>query len=229
MKYDLELSQFSIVVVGALNPAIFNPDWFARMGLVAPQVAGSANIEVVHPDISIFNLGAISFKVERERLIAETNEAPFTTAADLVSRIFGEFLSHTPLRALGINREVHFRVGSFEKRNALGLKLAPREPWGEWGKSIDEESGGRKGGLRTITLEQQALDDREFGHVQVTVEPSRRLSAKDGIMIRVNDHWEARGGAADDAQFIATTLSSSWSNSVKKSESIISSIMDGVK
>ncbi len=40
----------------------------------------------------------------------ETLKAPYARIRDLVLRIFKEQLSHTPLSAFGINRNVHFRV-----------------------------------------------------------------------------------------------------------------------
>ena len=42
---------------------------------------------------------------------------------DFVAKTFGQFLTHTPMNCVGINRHVHFGVGSEEKRNYLGVYL----------------------------------------------------------------------------------------------------------
>ena len=58
---------------------------------------------------------------------------------DFLERTFGEFLPHTPIFRMGINRQVHFTVGSEDARNEIGLKLAPHEPWGEWADALDRQ------------------------------------------------------------------------------------------
>ena len=60
--------------------------------------------------------------------------APLIRIADITCRIFGDLLPDTPIHQVGINRMIHFDVGSQSAREEIGLKLAPREPWGDWGR-----------------------------------------------------------------------------------------------
>ena len=60
----------------------------------------------------------------------ETRQAPQVRWHDLVERIFKEFLSHTPISAIGINHHVHFRAENSDASDRVGRKLVPLKPWG---------------------------------------------------------------------------------------------------
>jgi hypothetical protein len=132
MRIQPELSEVTIVILGSLNPRIFTPDWFARHGLFSAKEADAASIEVVHAQITSFRTEWLSLNVQQDRFQATTAVAPYVRLSDLVVRTFKEFLPHTPLAKLGINRVVHFDVGSVEARDRIGAMLAPKEPWGDW-------------------------------------------------------------------------------------------------
>ena len=69
-------------------------------------------------------------------------------------KTFGELLPHTPLQQMGINRQVHFGVGSEEIRNRIGRTLAPTAPWGEWGAKIASSSPELRGGFASLTMQE---------------------------------------------------------------------------
>ena len=67
MSDDTERLSASVVLVGKFNPAIFSPAWIAEIGLVDPKAAESAKLQVIHPDIAIFEVGGFSFDVRQNR------------------------------------------------------------------------------------------------------------------------------------------------------------------
>jgi len=175
MRIEPEIDAAAIVLLGSFNPKIFQPFWFARHGLVSDDEADSANISVIHSDITAFEIESFTLRVERERFALERKIAPLIVISDLAGRVFGDLLPHTPLRALGINRHVHFDVGDAEKRDRIGEMLAPRLPWGKWGEQVSSGEGAKHGGLLSLALIQRNVSDRPDGWIQAKIEPSVRL------------------------------------------------------
>ncbi len=127
--------------------------------------------------------------VETNRFVVETTEPPIQLR-DLVVRTFREYLPHTPIGMLGINRKVHFSVGSIEQRDRIGYKLAPPEAWGDWAADIRAAKGKFHGGVRSLVMRQDMVDDRPAGYVQASVEPSVKIRNEMGMYIQVNDHYQ---------------------------------------
>lgn len=225
MRIEPEVGDANIVLLGRFNPRIFRPDWFARTGLASTAEAEAAQVQIIHAEISQFKMGWVQIQVEPQRFVARTEEAPFIRLSDLVVRTFREFLMHTPVGRLGINREVHFRVGDQATRNRIGQLLVPREPWGEWGKLIDAGSIENHGGMRTLVMEQRNLDDRKIGHIQAKIEPSVKLRL-DGIFMAINDHYETE--KPDDVvgcDEMISILEQQFESSIRRAEWIIDQIM----
>lgn len=106
---------------------------------------------------------------------------------DFVAKTFGQFLTHTPVNRVGINRHLHFGVGSEEKRNYVGRLLAPTKAWGEWGARIDEAPQNRRGGFNNLTM--QETRDGGSGTIQATVQPSLIIKGNSGIFVNINDDY----------------------------------------
>lgn len=189
MRTEPENDSVAIVLVGHFNPAIFQPQWFGHHGLVSPEEADDAHIEIIHPEVSKFQVALFEFSVEKNRLVAGLSSPPFVTVADLIERAFGEFLPHTPIALMGINRHVHIDVESEYARNEIGKRLAPHESWGDWRHALERPIPNR-GGLRSLTMEERGLDDRPDGHFQVKVEPSLKIKDNRGIYVSTNDHFQ---------------------------------------
>lgn len=224
MRIAPELGEVTIVLVGNFNPVIFRPDWFARMGLLTIEQVDAANIEVVHPEITKFSTDWLILAVEKERFVVSTKEAPWIRLNDLVVRVFKEFLTHVPIRMMGINRRVHFSVKDEETREAIGRTLAPHEPWGEWMPKIELERGARHGGMRTLIMEQSVRDDGRRGYIRAKVEPTSMVNA--GIFMEVNDHYEAENAEeVVGPDELISILESGFEDSVARSEGIIDQIM----
>jgi len=225
LRIEPEFSSVSIVLVGNLNPSIFTPDWFARHGLLTEDEVDAAEVEIIHAQITKFNATWLNIMVDTDRFTASTSEPPIQLR-DLVVRTFQEQLSHTPLKMLGINREVHFSVGNSDNRTRIGYKLAPPEAWGDWASRVTAASDGVRGGLRSLVMEQQVLDDRSKGHIQSTVQPSAKIRDNKGIYVRVNDHYEVKNkDAVVGSLEIVDCIKNRFESSIATSDWIIDQIM----
>lgn len=174
-----EVHAASIVLLGDLNPKIFQPAWFAQQGLIRQSEGEGANIEIVHPDVVVFSLDWVRVEVTRERFSARSEQPDsFVLMRDLV---FGAFslLNHTPIRAVGFNQEINFQAPSEESWHKLGHRLAPKDLWLDVLKDP---------GLRALTMVGARQDDYQ-GYTQVRVAPTKRI-AKWGIEFGVNDHFD---------------------------------------
>jgi hypothetical protein len=231
MLIEPELTQLTVVLIGNFNPAIFHPAWLARHELISDGAAETASVGIVHPDISAFSIeNLFSLQVERERFTISRLVAPWVLISDVVAKIFGDLLSHTPLSKLGINLLVHFDTGSQAKRNEIGERLAPPTPWGEWGKLVSSGDGRTRGGMQSLTMVQKNVSDRPAGWVQAKIEPSARIrGGLTGIFMEINDHYELAGPSPEDARALIGILQDKFDNSVKNSEKIVDQIMAMVK
>ncbi len=226
MRIEPEIDGVSIVLVGNFNPAIFTPAWFALCDLLPKTVVDGANLQVAHPEITHFQTDWLNLQVTIEKFSAETLLAPHIRVRDLVVRVFKEYLYHTPLRAFGINRNVHFRVRDFSASDRIGRTLAPVEPWGTWGRRLGTK--GHQGGMISLTMTQATVEGRPADdQVNVTVQPSNRiLEDAPGVYVGVNDHYTA--GETDGREMgrrLMETLEENFDSSVAGSENIIDHIM----
>lgn len=214
MKPIAELEGLEIVVVGALNPQIFHPEWFARQKLIQDSEAEKATIEVVSPDISSFSIGWARVQVVREYVQFATNQAQnYELLRDLVTGTF-KYLRFTPLLKFGINRSTHFRMENQEQWHALGHLLAPKHKW---------ENVMIKPGM--VCLQIQGLrPDGYAGKINVAVEPS--ISVQPGVFIRVNDHFELEeSGSESSAEKVIRMLNTEFGESLKRFGAISGAIL----
>ena len=97
------------------------------------------NLEVAHRQVTVFSTDWLHLQVTSDRFMADTSQAPHVRVRDLAVRVFKEYLYHTPLKAMGINRNVHFRVDSLAERDRIGPNARPARTLGALG------SGARTG------------------------------------------------------------------------------------
>lgn len=224
LRIDPEISGVSVVVVGSFNPTIFHPAWLMA-NEVEPSVEGDlVKVDVVHNEIAKFTVDDTSYFVDQNRLQVQTNSAPWIAAADKASRIVAELLPHTPLRAFGLNRDVHFRLSSPRRRMLLGRTLAPIEPWGEFGDQIASQSPDEPGGLLSLTLR----GSERLGDLSVTknvkIEPSARIAHSDGIFMQANFHF-TNSENRFSADFVSEKLLGQFQHRVNEAERIFDHIM----
>src|SRR5262249_28245723 len=123
-----------------------NGGFLHQMGLMSDAALEAATVEIIHPDFAKFSADYISYEVVSTRFQLQSESEPFVRTSDTAAIIFGKLLPHTPIQRLGINLEAHFNTLSPNQRIHLGRTLAPLEPWGSFGRRIQEETGERRGG-----------------------------------------------------------------------------------
>ena len=111
-----DITGLSIVMLGNFcNPAIFHSAWFTKYGLLPEEEAQAIEEQIILPDYAQFNLAWVQVQVNRQRLQMGTIDPPSVNLVrDLVIGTF-RILSHTPVSALGINHDYHYRQVSAER------------------------------------------------------------------------------------------------------------------
>ena len=168
-------------------------------------------------------------QVTPERFSVETSQAPYVRVGDLAVRVFAEHLSHTPLRAFGINRNVHFPVQNLTEWDQIGRTLAPVVPWGAWGRKLGLD--GKHGGMRSLTMSGFAPEGRPTGgEINVTVAPSYRIgNGRLGVYVGINDHYAINDTEPKTAERLMTLLAENFETSLKRSYGIIDHVMSLAK
>ena len=226
MRIAPEITGASLVLLGNFNPSIFVPAWFGWHGLLPEKTVEAAELKIAQPQITAFSADWLELNTVTERFSIFTTQPPFVRLRDLGIRIFRERLSHTPIHSMGINRQVHFLVNTFEERDRIGRLLAPVEPWGDWGKQLQPD--GHHGGMTSLTMTQVDIEGRTpEGLINATVQPSKRVGQDGtGVYVEVNDHFtvedqKSRNATAD----ILDLLENEFEESLLRSEQIIDNLM----
>lgn len=198
----LEVNSASVVLTGSFNPAIFQPQWFVRQNLLPPEEGEKAEIKVITPQICQFETERFIIQVTMDRFAAlskpDANPAPLR---DLVAGTFFT-LEHTPLKSLGLNRDMHFSLPSEAAWNQVGDTLVPKEVW-------TEILPGRVG-MRSLLLQGEIpgfVDPKqEATRLTVRVEPSARV--KFGVYIQTNEHFDAPKDVVGD--YLVERIRTRW-------------------
>jgi hypothetical protein len=225
MRIEPEIGQCTIVLLGRFNPLIFVPNWFLKHDLLSAELVEAAKVGVLHADLSVLTFGKIRLQAEAQRLSFETSEAPWIDLCDLVARIL-TVIPSTPINQMGINRLVHFSVGTEERRNRIGQILAPLEPWGAWGEEIAASPPQARGGCVDLTMRLPKSGDGYKGHMQISVQPSAHIKGNVGIYALTNDHYDV-GPIKETADCVAITklLIENFERSIERSEQLIDQVM----
>lgn len=197
----------NIVLRGDLNPHIFQPEWFVRQKLLGEKEGESAKVEIIHPEITVFNLDWLRFEVSRDRLVATTKDDRYhEVLRDLIIGTF-TILSHTPLKMMGINSTFEYMINDEKTWHGIGDKIAPKDIWS---KVMDTP------GLRSLTIESKSIVKDSYRNIiRVSVTPT---NVKLGLRVHMNDHYEV-AEAKDkilDSSEIVNILKGEWDNSQKK-------------
>jgi len=213
-KPQLKIEGISIVLLGSFNPMIFQPAWFGTHGLIRKEAVEGEPDMIITSQISRFTTGEFELIVTQERFhVATVLSSYFDSLRDLVIGTF-RLLSHTPILALGLNYDVHYKMPSEESWHQLGHQLAPKANW----TILD------KPGLRSMVMEGLRKDAYK-GHIQVKLEPSTR--SQYGVFIGVNS--EVRLG---EGRLIAVhpdyldCLPILWPGFLSESQEIIKSLLE---
>jgi len=190
MLFEPENDTFNIVLLGNFNPSICRPSWLCKYGLISENEQESVSVVAQNQEIAIYEFETFKFQLFKNKFSIESSIIYDFKILDFVVSLFSSYLPHTPCTKLGINRNVHFDTGSIDARTRIGRKLAPLAPWGSWGETIDGKTPDKISGLTNLTMKETSPDDRENGHIQVTVAPSGLVKAStSGVYVQVNNEY----------------------------------------
>ena len=199
----MALDQVSIVVKGHFNAAIFSPAWLLSQKLIGASEYADAEVEIISREFALFRTGWLTCQVTPDTFQLSTTEpAEFERARDAAVGVLGA-LPHTPVAALGINREIHFAARDSDQYHAVGDLLAPKDFW---------ESLMVLPGTRQVVIWGQR-PDRFGGREQISVEPSFQFQGH--IFISHNDHFTLR---IDESK--PKTRDEAWSADARQAASL---------
>ncbi|MDE2731959.1 MAG: hypothetical protein OXI38_11260 [Bacteroidota bacterium] len=231
LRIEPEISAVSVVLVGEFNPAMLTPAWLAYHRILSKQEASSVNEQILIRNFSSFSSEWLNLQADNNRVMAAVSLAPYIRLRDFLLRIFEEQLLHTPIQAIGINRDVHFLAPTADHRDAMGRRLAPLAPW-EGGASIVDFSG-KHSGLTALEMVQGTPSGRPIGDaIRVRVEPSIKTGQDgEGVYVAVNDHFNLRhsDNGSESAGDLSTVLQSRFEESIRHSDQIIDYVMSLAK
>ncbi len=72
--HQMETEGFSIMVLGAFNPTIFQPLWFSTHNLIRSEEAETADIEIIHRHAAVFRTEWLSLQVTDKNLTIVTED-----------------------------------------------------------------------------------------------------------------------------------------------------------
>lgn len=181
------------VVAGPFNPAIVQPSWLARHGLVSEADADSAEIGMVHHLFVNFRCGPLVVQVDQQRLEVHCiHPDALPIARDLAAGIV-TVLEHTPVRACGINRHIHL-PGEWD---VLARRLV----------SAEVCSGVVGAGAAPASVVLRGRRSEEAGALTLTLQRSELVP--DAVYFGYNEHYDRSSSTAAVA-FVRDTLDIHW-------------------
>ena len=230
MRLETTTDNVSIVLLGAFNPKIFHPAWLAMHNLISSEQADDADINIVHGDITQFTAAYMKFEIQTGRFVVKCDTIHKDVIRDLVVATFREHLPHSPVWQLGINRAISFSCGSEVIRNKFGTALGPKNPWGPWGKEIEQSAAenGPHGGMIRLIMHQTPRPDGLSGHIQADIRPEPNENS--AVIVDINNHFTISDadktiGCLDAMEI----LFDRWQSSMEGAEYIVDGLMATVE
>jgi hypothetical protein len=204
------VDRMSIVLLGSFNPAIFQPAWFARHGILREAEADEAPVQVVHRQLADFKTSWLQVQVTSDRFAAlSLNGGYESPLMDFVLATF-TLLEHTPLTQLGMNREVQVQFDSTDSWHAFGYTLVPKQPW---------ESALKTPGMLGVSVQGQRDQPGAYVNVTVTNTGERRAD------ININDHRTAQPNGPP----LISVLRDSWADAKSEGRRIVDHLFHLIK
>lgn len=199
-KPVVALDSINVVVKGHFNAAIFSPAWLFHQKLIGADEYADAEVEIVTSEIALFRTGWLRCQVTPDTFQVSTNDpAEFERVRDAAVGVLSA-LSHTPVAALGINRETHISSRDRDHYHAIGDQLAPK---GFWEPILNLPV------TRQLVMWGQRPDNFG-GRVQIDVEPSMRFPGY--VFVSYNDHFNLH-----TVEHQPTTRDEAWSLEAEQS------------
>lgn len=214
-----EIEQSTIVMLGSFNPSIFQPRWLGAQQLIRSEDAETAKIATIQTELADFQTEWFQLQVLQNRFqIACQDPRQYGPLRDLVAGMFA-ILPHTPVQALGMNRNFHFEMPSVEAWHAIGHLLAPKEFW----SPILEAPG-----LRSIQIQGGRKAKTDGGVINVKVEPSTLI--KYGLYVEINAQFKpSEEDEPEGASWVPSRLAEHWDAILEFSESVADHVLSAPK
>lgn len=211
MAVQEEQRTLAVVILGSFNPAIFQPAWFAAEELLPLGEAENAVVEVVHPEVSIFEADWLRLEVTRERLAFVTpRESHFEALRDLAIGTL-TLLRHTPTRVCGVNHSSVLQYPDRKSFDGFGWRLSPRDLW--------EPVLTRPG---VVLLDEQGVrPDERDGYIRVRLQTF--LDGTYRVRLEVNDHFDfsSAGNSPTSTEALTTVISEEWTAIDERAKAIV--------
>jgi hypothetical protein len=220
-EYNPENKTVSVVLIGAFNPLMFQPNWFSTNDIISQSeidavLSNKTNPCIITPNLAVFNTAQLHIQVQEDRFSVMGIKESFCMVKDVVKKTF-ERLGALSITAMGINTSAHFRMPSISKYHEFGDRLSPKGIWKDFlGDNVSGDD--RTGGLVGMQMMNQKVD--KSGSFNVNIERSVRFFP--GIYINCNDHYQFDGNT--DVETVMQKLEDNFDTSIKKSLEIQNSL-----
>ncbi len=201
----------NIVLIGQFSPAIFQPAWLASEDLIRQEEASSAEIAVIHQDITVFSTNWFHLEVLQQRVtLSTTTNGYYQPLRDLAIGIFS-ILDSTPISIFGFNKHYHFALQSQEEYLSYMEQLSPSSvPW-------DDMLEAPK--FQSVSMQGKQPNSHHESHVRITVEQSNRVS--NGVAVSINEQFSLpKQGEVYDATAFLQTISHTWKPFLQMSKDV---------
>jgi hypothetical protein len=211
---EKEIYSLSIAILGNFNPVIFSPHWLASKEIIRNAEAESATVEIIHPEISRFELDWLSVEVTQSRVDFKTRrESEFNALRDLVVSIF-TILKETPIQAIGINHLCHYTMRDLKEYENFGYWLSPVKQFSD---VLNEPK------LQNIQFVETPSKNIDEGSIRLIISPSDLILDSKSVLFNSNHHFLSDGRNTKDFLEI---LTSKWNFSFEKVNNLNNSVWE---
>ncbi|MFG0334251.1 MAG: hypothetical protein ACF8TS_12875 [Maioricimonas sp. JB049] len=208
----------SIVALGAFNPKIFHPEWFARTELVRLSEAQDAKVSVVSTEFTFVEFERFRLQVTDRRFSVETHDPRmYHPLRDLVAGTFS-VLEHTPINAFGFNSKRTFPLAPESSWREFSGRLAPER---NWTGILLEPS------VNVLTV-RGTREECDADRIQISIHPDGEKNQV--VAISFNEHYDVSGDTGQVADLpvdaFVLRLKDSWEDFLKYSDAAAKQLVD---
>lgn len=185
---------------------------------------------IVSPQLASFVADWLSVQVTQQQAVLATVDKGREVDLRDIARGFFELLPETPVDALGINADSHFRTDDESAWHAFGDRFLPKDFWEPLfqGDEWKQRSGGKRVGMRLMSVEVHRKDGHIPGYVRIELAPSVRITPN-GVYIGINAHFQLtqdqrRANAAEAAR----VLTAEWEATRQLEATLLSNLETAV-
>jgi hypothetical protein len=221
-NWEIISEEASIVLVGNMNPKIFQPEWFIRKGIVE-EWDYSQDEFISLPDMSQMELpnDRKLTALFNQFSIRSSRASEYFSLKDLVMSTF-TLLSETPILQMGMNYTSAIKIVNQDKWRQFGSQLAPQNYWKNAANFINslEEDKQKELGLWELTMNLPRPDN-----LKGFIRPKIAVLQTDAntLIFSINNHVEIEGSSAATMTKI---LGENWDKSLFLAKEITLNIME---